>query len=299
MSSPADAGSHDRNVKASVIVPCAGDLAELSELVDSLLRQDVGFAWETVFVDNGLEPPALNRLRKQARRLVRTRIVTERRRGIGPARNAGVAAAIGEVVAFTDADDAVASGWLQALVDAVDPGWIAAGFLDLERLNTPWLARTRGTHEPGSLYYCEGIFPVPPGGNMAVSRDDFARIGGFAVDNRSLEDFDFALRAWELGLNVRAAGVGACVHYRLRSSARSLYQQGVRYGEARSRTYAELHRRGLVRRWTVQGWRSWVKLLANIPGALVQQHQRGVLAWIAGNRIGRVVGSVRYRVVYL
>jgi GT2 family glycosyltransferase len=181
----------------------------------------------------------------------------------------------------------------------VDDGVIASGALDLARLNPPWLASTRGKHRPGDLYWCEGIFPVAPGGNMALRRSDFWAIGGFAADERTLEDFDFAMRAWERGVTVRPAGFRATVLYRLRASARALFRQGYRYGRARSDVYAQLWERRLVRRWSFSGWKSWVLLLAYLPAAIASRRKRLVLCWIAGNRLGRLAGSLAGRVVYL
>lgn len=299
LDSMAEVVGHNRIPLVSVIVPAAGDLTDLPALVDGLVAQDASFPWEVVFVDNGLEPAARESLESNAHRLPRSRIVDEAVRGIGPARNAGARAAEADTIAFVDADDIPIPTWLTALADTVGDGVIAAGALELGSLNPDWLAATRGDHELGELYVCEGVFPVPPGGNMAIRASDFERLGGFAIDNRSLEDFDLALRAWENRLAVRSAGPASAVQYRLRGTPGSLFRQGYAYGNARSRVYGELWKRGLVRRCTIGGWKSWVLLVASIPPSVISPRWRGRVAWIAGNRLGRVRGSARSRVIYL
>lgn len=290
----------DPGYAVSVVVPCAGNLADLPDLVTALTLQDMPApSWEVVFVDNGISPSGKAVLREQITRLTNAKVVTEPEPGIGPARNRGVQAASGGTLVFVDADDVPARTWLRAIVEAVEPGVIAGGHLDLELLNPAWLATTRGRHEPGTLYRCEGIFPVPPGGNLAISRADFDVIGGFANDRRSLEDFDLAIRAWDRGITVRPAGLEATVHYRLRASPASLYRQGTNYGIARASIYSVLWQRGLVRRWSFGGWKSWLLLVAVVLRGPFSNRYRCTAAWIAGNRIGRVRGSVRHRVLYL
>jgi hypothetical protein len=43
------------------------------------------------------------------------------------------------------------------------------------------------------------------------------------------------------------------------------------------------------------GWKSWLMLVAKLPG-LATPSGRATWLWIAGNRFGQVVGSFRYRV---
>ena len=284
--------------EVSVIIPCAGDLEHLDELAASL-RPQVGDDVEVILVDNHVSRGGQTRLAAAVAQLGPARVVTEAERGIGPARNAGARCARGEILVFVDADDVVAPEWVAGLTATARPGVIAAGRLEYQRLNPPWLARTRGRGDDGLVYRCEGLFPVAPGGNMAITRADFEALGGFANDDRSLEDFDLALRAWDAGVAIELADSRSILHYRLRDEPRVLYRQGYRYGIARAAVYGELFRRRLVSRWARPGWRSWVLLLLVAPMALWDRRRRCVAAWILGNRLGRVAGSARSRVVYL
>ncbi len=283
----------------SVIVPCGGRLDDVETLTESLRAQDIQLCWETIFVDNGLAPRERARLEGAVRGLPEVRIVGEARPGISPARNTGASVARGAVLAFIDADDVAASTWLTALTAAVAPGRIAAGDLDLDRLNPPWLAQTRGARHRGGTYLCEGLFPVAAGGNMAITKEDFDELGGFDPAVETLEDFELCFRAWRRGIVVQPAGTSATVHYRLRRDAVVLFRQGFRYGRARARVYRLLADDGLVRRVSMSGWKSWVMLVVTAPLAVFSRTRRGATAWILGNRIGRVAGSIRYRVLYV
>jgi GT2 family glycosyltransferase len=296
-----DAPNTAEPVEVSVIVPCAGELLEIGELVDALEAQDAGFAWETVFVDNHITAAARERLEQAVARLPRARIVSEHdRAGIGPARNAGVRGATGDVVAFVDADDVPEVTWLSSLASDVPVNSISAGRLDVTKLNPPWLAKTRSRGDDGDgPYLCEGVYPVAPGGNMAIRRDDFERLSGFDECNLALEDFEFCLRAWESGLTVRSAGPASVVHYRLRDTARTLARQGFLYGEARARTFAQLRARRLVPRHSFSGWKSWLLLALLAPLAPFSRRMRCTAAWVLGNRVGRLAGSWKHGVLYL
>jgi hypothetical protein len=46
------------------------------------------------------------------------------------------------------------------------------------------------------------------------------------------------------------------------------------------------------------GWKSWIMLVAKLP-TLTTRSGRAAWIWIAGNRLGQVVGSARYRTLML
>src|SRR5205814_9800777 len=100
----------------TVVVPTTFDRIELLErCVASLVAQDYP-AFDVVIVDNRpVEGP--ERAARYARlgSDARVSVVPEARPGSSAARNAGVRAATGEVVAFTDDDVEVESGWLRAI----------------------------------------------------------------------------------------------------------------------------------------------------------------------------------------
>lgn len=290
---------HDSLPTVSVIVPCHGALDHISDLIASLAAQDAAFQWEAVFIDNNLVPPERSRLAEAVRVLPDARIVDEREAGASPARNAGASAARGAVLAFIDADDVASTTWLRGLTAGVATGSIAAGRLDVVRLNPPWLARSRGVQPAEGEHLAEGIYPVAPSGNMAVTRQDFDRLGGFAWGTGALEDFDFSFRAWKLGIRIRRAGPEATVYYRLRHEPRALFRQGYQYGIGRARAYRTLVDHQLVNGRSFQGWRSWGRLALSAPLAPFRRSDRALSAWILGNRLGRLAGSVRYRVVYV
>ncbi len=224
-------GTRAPGVELSVVIAARQAEATLAEQLDALVAQRVPFAWEVVVADNGSTDGTVALARSYADRL-RLRVVDASAvPGAGAARNVGVAAARGPLIAFCDADDVVADGWLAAVRDGLREHAFVAGRFEGERLNRPAVLRSRtlpqqdGLQESGHL---PGLYAAGAG-NMGVRADVFRAVGGFDPRCRFLEDTDLCWR-------VQLAGVplvwlpGAVVHVRLRGSLRKAARQGHDYG---------------------------------------------------------------------
>ncbi|WP_432495051.1 glycosyltransferase [Kineococcus gypseus] len=100
---------------ATVVVPTVvARVEELRRCLQGLARLDHPDA-EVVLVDNRPRRPAVDPLEELLREHPGVRVVREAVPGISAARNAGLRAARGEVVAFTDDDVTVDPGWLSAI----------------------------------------------------------------------------------------------------------------------------------------------------------------------------------------
>ena len=99
----------------SVVTPTRHRPAPLRRALASLDAQILpeGVALEIVVVDNSLEGDAARELTRAS---THVRALHAPRPGVAEARNAGVAAARGEWIAFLDDDEEAAPGWIAALV---------------------------------------------------------------------------------------------------------------------------------------------------------------------------------------
>jgi CDP-glycerol glycerophosphotransferase len=102
----------------SVVVPAYNVESYLAEALDSVLAQTVDL--EVVLVDDGSTDGSAAIAEDYARRDARVRVVRQANHGLGHARNAGVAAATGEYLAFADSDDLVPPGAYATLLRSLE-----------------------------------------------------------------------------------------------------------------------------------------------------------------------------------
>lgn len=186
-------------VEVSVVIPCRGHADQLGGCLGGLAVQRTGRSYEVIVVDSaGDDAVARAAARVPGVRLMRSAD------GLlpGDARNLGSTQAAGAVLAFIDADCVPAPDWIEALWRGLVPGVRLVGgpVGDL----WPWhpVARIDNLLQFAELQAGRPGGPAHlfAGCNLAVRRDDFARIGGFRHTGPEAagEDVSFCLRATEL-----------------------------------------------------------------------------------------------------
>jgi hypothetical protein len=218
-------------VELSVVIAAYQAEATLGQQLDALAAQQVPFRWEVVVADNGSTDGTVALARSYADRLPVRVVDASARRGAGAARNVGVTVARAPAVAFCDADDVVAAGWLAAMHDALREHAFVAGAFEGRRLNDDAALRSRVLPQQDGLQESAHL----PGlrhagaGNMGLRTEVFRAVGGFDPGALYLEDTDLCWR-------VQLAGVplvhlpAAVVHVRLRGGLRASARQGYDYG---------------------------------------------------------------------
>ncbi|TXS35448.1 glycosyltransferase family 2 protein, partial [Streptomyces sp. uw30] len=115
---PVSGGGAGNAPDISVVIATHNRCELLRRCLDSLLRMEYpGSAFEVIVVDNAPADDAAEQLVREAYS-PRVRYVREPVAGLARARNRGLTAARGGIVAFTDDDTLVDSRWLSALAEA-------------------------------------------------------------------------------------------------------------------------------------------------------------------------------------
>jgi glycosyltransferase involved in cell wall biosynthesis len=155
-------------LKVSVIVPALDASVTLPRTLAALADQASAPPYEVIVVDDGSSDATAAIASEHGATVIR-----QARSGPAPARNAGVAASSGDVLAFTDADCFPTPGWLAAGVRALAGADLVQGRVDPDpgaRLGpfdrTIWVERETGLYETANLF---------------VRRELFDRVGGFEV----------------------------------------------------------------------------------------------------------------------
>jgi glycosyltransferase involved in cell wall biosynthesis len=201
----------------SVVVCAYNSRSRIDVALTSLREQDLAEPYEVIVVDSGHDGCAeYVRSAYPAVRIVRS----ERRLYPGPARNRGVEAARGEIVAFLPDDGVAQRDWLRRRVAKHREGFDTVGG-----------AITNGTagHPVGSAgYYLEYSALLPSERVLAAQsvphclsyrREVFERVGTFPEDTETGEDTLFNQRCV-------AAGVSVGFDPRIRLAHRNLTRLG-------------------------------------------------------------------------
>jgi glycosyltransferase involved in cell wall biosynthesis len=106
-------------MRISVIVPVYNVRSYLEEAVDSVLGQTYT-RLEVILVDDGSTDGSGELCEEYARRDSRVRVIHQENRGLSAARNAGLDAMEGDLVAFLDSDDAYCPDMLLHMAEAME-----------------------------------------------------------------------------------------------------------------------------------------------------------------------------------
>jgi glycosyltransferase involved in cell wall biosynthesis len=275
----------------SVVLPVRDGLPWLDAQLEALTAQESDMPWEIVVADNGSSDASLSVAQSWAARHDHIRVIDASSIvGPGAARNAGVHAAHGDLLAFCDADDVVRPGWLRAITAGLTEADIVAGSFDMASLNG---IRTDELSPAATSQL--GFLPAGLAANLAVRRPAFDAVGGFSEELFVGEDIDLCWRLQLHGYRFSLAPA-AVVAKREPASLGILFRRALAYGRCGPNLYRRYHRNG-ARRDLVGSAKSWAWLVVALPGlARTDVRRRWIRA--AGVRLGRLVGSVREGVFF-
>lgn len=222
-------------MKLSVVIPAHGRRDLVERTLRSLARQEDPSPTEVIVVDDGADPGLGGHVRGLALPLEARVLHLPENRGRAAARNAGIAAAGGDVVVFLDSDM------------EVDPGFLAAHAAVHREADVVALGDIRTAPEIAHGAFAEyidsrGVKKVRDGeeipwryfmtGNSSVSAALLARAGGFDEEFREYggEDTEMGYRLGARGGTFRFAR-GAVSHHLDLNTVPHMAQRLRRYGE--------------------------------------------------------------------
>ncbi|MGW0562182.1 glycosyltransferase [Streptomyces sp. NPDC003016] len=281
----------------SVIVPARDAQATLGRQLDALARQRYAGPWEVLVVDNGSRDGTAAVVATHQRHMRQLLLAdASDLPGANHARNVGCRRSQGQLLLFCDADDVVTPGWIEAMARALHHAPAVGGALERLSLNGRTALAARPPKPGAELSRTFDFLPYPMGANCGVRREVWERLGGFDESyTRSCDDVEFFWRVQLAGEEL-AFVPEAVVHYRLRSSLREIVRQSYRYGRSHPELYRAFRAAGMP---ASKAGSPWWWLLAHLVDPLLTADRRA--AWLAraALRCGRLVGSVRCRVLYL
>jgi glycosyltransferase involved in cell wall biosynthesis len=280
----------------SVIVPVRNGMPWLEAQLRALAEQECDDPWEVVVADNNSTDQSGSLAREWISRFESMRVIdASSARGPGGTRNAGALEARGDILAFCDADDIVQPGWLRSHLDALASADISAGVFDFWSLNGK-PPPSPVTYAPPPAMTMFHFLPAAGSGNLAIRRDAFEELGGFADDLMTGEDLDLSWRSQLCGHRFVLAPE-AVIARRDQQGFTPVLKRYFSYGQCGPTLFRRFQAEGLQRELVV-ALKTWAWLIASSP-RLLRPEYRDHWARIAGMRAGRLVQSAKLRVLFL
>jgi O-antigen biosynthesis protein len=217
--------------KVSVVVACHNGERTLRPCLDSLKRLNYP-DYEVILVDDG----STDGTAQVAEKFPGIRYFRHQRNlGLSAARNTGITAAAGEIIAFTDADCRADEDWLYYLVaDLVRSEFVGMGGPNLlPPEDSPVAAVVMvSPGGPAHVMLTDRRAEHIPGCNMVFFKSALERIGGFdPIFTKAGDDVDLCWRLQQAGGELGFSPAAFVWHYR-RSTAGAYLRQQYGYGEA-------------------------------------------------------------------
>lgn len=283
--------------KLSVVIPCRNAANTIANQLEALAAQTWSEPWEIVVSDNGSSDDSLSVINGFQDRILSLRVVDSSDRiGRGHARNVGARAAVGEALAFCDADDEVAPGWVAAMGEALSKHDFVACRWDIEKLNEPRLQKIRGGNPQRNglqvIWYPPYLLHAG-GGGMGIKRSLHAAVGGFDESLPRLQDTDYCFKVQLAGVKLHFVS-DAVLYVRFRDTLGSFFNQSRHWGQYNVFLYKR-YRPPNMR--IPHPWRRYLsdwKRLLSVLSRLYHREGCFSFARLFGWQIGQLYGCIRY-----
>ena len=179
-------------IRLSLVIATYNRAEQLMITLDSVATQKCSCGeWECMVVDNNSADDTHERVERFAKEHpeLNIRYIFEQRQGLSHARNAGIAASVGDIIAFIDDDERIVEEFVEAYITLFDsqPDAMSAGgkiIADYPTGRPRWMSHYPELPIANPMDFGDKIirFPknrIPGGGNMAMRRRVFETIGMF------------------------------------------------------------------------------------------------------------------------
>ena len=179
-------------IRLSLVIATYNRAEQLMVTLGSVAMQSAAAEmWECIVVDNNSADDTRQRVEAFAKEhdKLNIRYVFESNQGLSHARNAGIAASTGDIVAFIDDDERIVEEFITAYIELFDThaDAMAAGGKIIAEYPTGrprWMSRYTEQPIANPMDFGTEIHPfpagrIPGGGNMAMRRSLFESVGVF------------------------------------------------------------------------------------------------------------------------
>jgi glycosyltransferase involved in cell wall biosynthesis len=187
----------------SLVIPAYNEADNIGWLLESLMTE-LDQLDEVIVVDNASTDETPQIVAGFSDRIPQLRVITETRKGVIAARNAGFDNATGDIIGRLDADARAKPGWARAVREffagADDTIGAGTGFFDQYDMPLQWIHKKLLTIAFDSADKKGGDLPSLFGANMAVRKSTWEKIRPILLDQNGIfDDLDITLCVSEIG----------------------------------------------------------------------------------------------------
>jgi glycosyltransferase involved in cell wall biosynthesis len=292
----------------SVVIPCFNGVGCMATQLEALAAQRWSRPWEVIVSDNGSTDGSMRIVATYKDRLPGLRIVDSAGlRRQSHALNVAARSAVGDALAFCDADDEVAPGWVEAMGDALAQHDVVHGQICYDKFNSAsdveHLARL---WEDG--LHTKQFLPHAGAGNLGIRRRVHEAIGGFDESLPRFADGDYC---WRLqlagyGLHYEPKAIVQCRVDRVDRSLPYLFRRGWSAPAADYWTYKKYRSIGVAKAGILPPHRTmkrsiatWLHVVKQAPWQWLRGDRSTRAQWMqdfvmqSGEVYGQVLGRLR------
>lgn len=240
----------------SVIVPVWNGERTIRDLLESLLQIDYDKEkLEVIVVDGNSTDKTRDIVAEYP-----VKLIVEKRRGLNVARNTGVKASSGEIVAFTDADCVVPKEWVRKLVrNFQDPdvgcvGGTVKGYgSDFTSIygDNSVMPVMRLFRQREKLDMVKLFLRYPAGCNMAFRREAILKAGGFDENiHFSCDEVEFVERVCQAGYKMILDPEVLILH-KHRTTVKGILKQAFQYGRGSGNLLKKKKAKDILSFWSL------------------------------------------------
>lgn len=182
----------------SIVVPAYNEEKYITPCLESLDHLDYPKNMYEIIVELS---GSTDKTEKIAKSFGAKIVDTGKKEGVSASRDNGGRAALGEIIAQTDADTKVAKNWLMIINQHFQEEAIVGLTGPVELAETNWFYKLLAKF--GYTFYVRLLFlfgkTIFTGMNFAISKEAFEKIGGINKRLLSNEDVDLGIRAGKVG----------------------------------------------------------------------------------------------------
>src|SRR5205807_1117254 len=269
--------------RVSVVVCTYNGARTIRDCLDGLSRLDYP-DYEVIVVDDGSTDATGVIARQYDCRLIQTE-----NRGLANARNSGLAAATGDIIAYIDDDAYPDPDWLTYLAATfLRSGYAGVGGPNIAPTGDGAIAEcvARAPGGPVHVLVTDREAEHIPGCNMAFRKSCLEAIGGFDPQFRTAgDDVDVCWRLQQQGWTIGFSPAAMVWHHR-RNAVRTYWKQQQGYGKAEA-----LLEKKWPEKYNVLGHLSWA-------GRLYGKGSTRVTSWSQGRIYQGTWGSALFQSIY-